>query len=295
MKCHLRDVTHWHWVSHREAGQAFVELRVFSRGRNIAVDYMTWIASDRIMPPYMFAQHLMHWSSPSPEPQDITVTQVLFMLATETYIMGEEREKEALLVNEFECYVLYSIKHLNINRDCIDLNTQQRGSVPGALFSIEILIFRAYTCFIHICGSNLLFSTRQLLLSEWWKDFPPGEERGCRIALPNRAQDVSEGTTAYIFNPLTSFHSLPELELDLDLTVWDCLRQAWYFSRTRTIACPSSTEILGFGLRIQVHIWEFPGWAHGLLCRGRCWYSLAAPTPSPACSTEVGEHVEEAT
>lgn len=63
--------------------------------------------------------------------------------------MGEEREKEALLANEFECYVLYSIKHLNINRDCIDLNTQQRGSVSGALFSIEILIFRAYTCFIH--------------------------------------------------------------------------------------------------------------------------------------------------
>lgn len=31
--------------------------------------------------------------------------------------MGEERENEALLVNEFGCYVLYSIKHFNINRD----------------------------------------------------------------------------------------------------------------------------------------------------------------------------------
>lgn len=76
--------------------------------------------------------------------------------------MGEEREKAALLVNEFGCYALYSIKHLNINRDCADLNTQQRDSVPEALFSIEILIFRAYTRFIHFCGSNLFFSTCQL-------------------------------------------------------------------------------------------------------------------------------------
>lgn len=49
--------------------------------------------------------------------------------------MGEEREKEALLVNQFECYVLYNIKHLNINRKCVDLNTQQRDSGPGPLFS----------------------------------------------------------------------------------------------------------------------------------------------------------------
>ena len=61
--------------------------------------------------------------------------------------MGEEKEKEALLVNEFGCYVLYSIKHLNINRDCTDLNTQQRDAVPEALFSIEILILRAHSYF----------------------------------------------------------------------------------------------------------------------------------------------------
>lgn len=67
---------------YRETGQAFAELSVFSTGRNIATDHMTWIIFDKIMPPYVFAQHLMHWSSPSLEPQDIIVTCILFMLAT---------------------------------------------------------------------------------------------------------------------------------------------------------------------------------------------------------------------
>ena len=72
--------------------------------------------------------------------------------------------------------------------------------------------------FKHFCGSDLLFSAWQLHFSEWWRDFPLGEERGCRltVTLPCRAHNCSEGTTAYIFNRFASFHFIVELDLVLD-------------------------------------------------------------------------------
>lgn len=158
--CHLWDVTHWHWVSRTEEGQAFAKQSVFFRGRNIATDYMTWITFDSIMPPYMLAQHLMHWSSLSLEPQDITVTQVLFMLATERQIMGEGREKAALLVDEFARYHFYNIEQLN--RDATE-----RFCLRSICFHRDLWFAEFIFIFMHFvaCIFSILHDH-----SEWWKE-----------------------------------------------------------------------------------------------------------------------------
>lgn len=193
--CHLWDVTHWHWVSRTEEGQAFAKQSVFFRGRNIATDYMTWITFDSIMPPYMFAQHLMHWSSLSLEPQDITVTQVLFMLATERQIMGEGREKAALLVDEFARYHFYNIEQLN--RDATE-----RFCLRSVCFHRDLWFAEFILIFMHFCGLHFLYFA-------WPQWVVEGELGGGRITVcvPSRALIRTEVTYASLFNPSTlSFH-----------------------------------------------------------------------------------------